>query len=138
MRNDMYEVEAHRRRIIIDTELLRDIFIDAIESESNYWAAWDTIKQAELTTMDMTHSEDPALSERLFDFMESSFDETPIYIYALEDEDEAVEPITMENFLQGVVRYLNSCDELPELEEYDAEVADAILQYAVFGTIIYG
>lgn len=53
-------------------------------------------------------------------------------------EDEKHYPLTKENITQGFLLNAQNRPQDANLEEGDAETGDCILQYAIFGDIIYG
>lgn len=64
----------------------------------------------------------------------------PVYVVDIEEEDEeeAKHRITKENLEQGFLKNLQKRPEDGDLENGDAVTGDCILQYAIFGDIIYG
>ena len=53
------------------------------------------------------------------------------------EEDKEYE-LTTEKILEGWKKYAENYDSADDFDEYDGESADCILQYAIFGDVIYG
>ena len=118
------ELEVH-----YDDQFLEDIIVTALEGGSNYWI--DSIKYI---------SDSPQGMPKSIWVFNQLKDGNTITIY-LEDDDRAF--LTMRKLHMGVREYFSDSKKLIggltlDAADYDAYMADCVLQYAVFGELVYG
>lgn len=120
-----HEITITKRSILIDPDI-DDLMVTALEGGINYWC---DLAKAKLVPDGIEH-------EYLSDLISRGG------VIELHDEvmDERYD-LNLSKFLNGVTMAcehygFNSAQEL--LENHDAEVADVIIQFAIFGEIKYG
>lgn len=117
--------------VFVSDEDIDDIMVSALEGGINYWC-----NEAEVVGEYLGEYASEQISRggtlRLYDFEEENWQE-----------------LTREKFIAGLKKYIinPTASDICEIVDHeiridtcqaDAEVADAIIQYAVFGDIIYG
>jgi len=129
----MIEVKATLK---FEEETIRFLLFDAIEVGTPYWAyIWNNTEEFK-----KLEDKDLAVSEEIWEIISnggtvefSDVEEVD------EDEKEAKRyPLTMKRLLDGIVQNMNERPHDCDLENYDATTADCILQYALFGEVIFG
>lgn len=100
-------------RIDIDDQYLIDIMVTAIEEGSNYW-----------------------IEEIPDNWQEIFTNKKGVSIKTLDDD--GVYTVDMYDLAKGVEQYIDLEGMYVVLDDYDANDADLILQYAIFDEIIYG
>lgn len=132
-----------KEEIAIDVMDCIDILSAALPS-IGYWATIDYNKE------DYKKSKDNLINERtdaVNELREINFETVlfnimamggKIKVYDNEDEDEIID-LTLEKFTDGIVKaiqedYITSDD----VSEIDGEIADAVIQYSLFDSIVYG
>lgn len=110
------------KSIEITDENIDDIMCDALEGGITYWCS-----KAEV------------VGEYLGEYASDQISRGGKLILHDFEEDEDHE-LTLEKFLAGYKQTVEDglFDGDPDGDEYDAAVADCIIQYAVFGEIVYG
>lgn len=118
-----------------------DILTTAIEGGIGYWCCLD--------------NEDPDWVAARAQWKTEHNNETPCYcdvayqvmkngksIKLIDEEDESVYEITMEKFQQGCAKFAENfgknIHKMIDDSEFDADDADAIIQYSAMGDIVFG
>jgi hypothetical protein len=111
----------------VSTEQINDLMVAALEGGINYWCS-----KAEIAYIPKKSKENIVYASDVI-----GFDGTLI-LYDAESQDKW--KLTQKNFLQGLVMEIErsglTFDEL--YENHDATTADTIIQFALFGEIIFG
>ena len=98
-------------KIQVDDNYLDDIIDIAIEGGINYWA------------------------EEVIVFTPMSENNGKVFIMDIEGDGHE---ITREELIKAIQTFIDNNPEIDTLEDPDAGVADAIVQIAVFGEVVYG
>lgn len=123
-----YEVRAEIR-IELTQENIDDIMVTALEGDITYWCSEASPECGELLKEYPSEQISRGGALLLYDF-----------------EEEAYRRLDLEKFLKGFKLWVeNGGDEYGAIEDgkvdccnIDADCADAIIQYALFGEVIYG
>lgn len=107
----------------ITAEDLEMVLVAAFEGGINGWASTRQIKGIEYRR--------PHFSEAL------AFDRTPLEIIDMEDDD-TVHILDSDKLMAGLVLYVQNNGWPQDLGDIDAGQANEIIQYALFGDVIYG
>jgi len=118
------ELEVH-----YDDQFLEDIIVTAFEGGSNYWIEY----------INFENNKPRGIPTSVWVFEKLKDGET-IVLY-LEDDERAF--LTMRRLKCGVKKYFSDSKNLIggldlEFSDYDTDVADSVLQYAVFDKLVYG
>lgn len=103
-------------------------------NEDGYYFARDIMKQEGVKGM----FEDAYCLEEVIAYMIMHPEIPKSTVYAYDFEEDKKYPLSMEMLEKGFLLNAQNRPEDSNLEEGDAETGDCILQYAVFGDIIYG
>lgn len=120
----MHKISYSNTTYITDQNI-SDILVTAFEGGINYW-----------TNTPVKVEEWPEDAEFASDVVAKG---APVYIH--DDEDNKWEKLTLPNLLNAIRWYLttyNKTADIFENGEYDADDADIIVQYALFGDVVYG
>lgn len=122
----LYNVQVTKNISVSDIE---NIIVTAFEGGTNYWCGIDN------TTPEWnTKPKDMPVSQYIVELLVSG--ET-VKLYDVEDESKEWE-LNLQKLLSG---YILNCEKRPhdcDIEDGDATTADCIVQYALFGDVIYG
>ena len=115
-----------------DDEFLEDIIIAALEGGSNYW-----IECIKVRNFENDKPQGIPTSTWIFEKLKNG--ET-IVLY-LEDDGRAF--LTLSKLKRGVKKYFSDSNNLVggltlDAADYDADMADLVLQYSVFDEAVYG
>lgn len=119
-----WEIEV-KHSVIVSAQDIDDIICTAFEGGINYWCC-----EAEV------------VGDYLGEYASEQISRGGKIILHDSEEDETY-MLTIDNFLFGLSKYLETNSSIIYKREIDtcqvdADVADAIIQYAIFGEIIYG
>jgi hypothetical protein len=134
---DIYDLEEVLGKVQIEEDITRqlvdDIFQTAWEGGINYWVDWIDCEANRHITTEYNHQ---ALTRGGI-YM--------VYVQEPFQDDEDDQPIlgylmTLEKMLNGIKQF---CVEYPSsptklMDDFDAGEADQMVQYALFGEVIYG
>lgn len=115
--------------VALTEEQVSDIMVGAIEGGVNYWASirrdseWDSKPSDEPASMWATHL---LLTGKQVQF------------YDYEDPTEEIDPLTLEKLVEGYAKQVAENPIDADLEQADANTYDNIIQYALFGQLVYG
>lgn len=109
----------------ITSQFIDDVLCTAFESGISYWA----------TNVRPLGNVWPDNAEYVSECLTRGVD-----IVITEDSDNSGHVLTMQKMLMGIERFCNRNNRgIGDLiEDHDAEDADCIVQYAIFGEIVYG
>lgn len=114
----------------ITNEQINDLMVAALEGGINYWCGRVTLKEGSLT---------PEQKEKM-EYISDAISLGGVLIIEDVETDETWE-LTKDKFLTGVEKTIE-WGEFKNVEEmfdnHDAETADVLLQYAIFGEIVFG
>jgi len=114
----------------ISNEQINDLMVAALEGGINYWCGCATLKEGSLT---------PEQKEKM-EYVSDAISLGGVVV--LEDaESSDTWELTKEKFLSGVektIEWGNYRDVEDMFDNHDAEVADVLLQYALFDEIVFG
>lgn len=119
------ELEVH-----YDDQFLEDIITIALEGGSNYWI--DYIKDEK-----NEKPKDVPTSIWVFDQLKKD----KVIIICMENDERAF--LNIKKLKWGVKKYFSDSNKLIggltlDAGDYDTDMADCVLQYAVFGVLVYG
>ena len=128
---------------LTDEDIL-DILTTAIEGGIGYWCCLDNEDPDWIAARDQwkeEHKNDedpvPCYCDVAYQVMKNGK-----AIKLIDEEDNTVYEVTMEKFLQGCAKFTEyfgkDIHRLIDESEFDANDADAIIQYSAMGDIIYG
>ena len=126
MNDDLHYIEF-TRNLIVTNDNIDDIMCAALEGGITYWCG-----KAEV------------VGDYLGEYASEQISRGgTLNLYDIEDG--SVYELTLFKFLQGVRVYMENSDDPPimynnriDTSEIDADAADSIIQYALFGDIVYG
>ena len=131
-----FDVPVIRFNVHLTVEDIDDIVCTALEGGINYWACSAEVP-ADCRVADWGH-EQIARGGKLLIHVDEPFDEYDTEVYEL----------NLENFLNGFKIWMNRggfCSEILEncsgdldVSCIDADDADSIIQYALFGELVFG
>lgn len=117
---------SYETTLTLTEEDITDIVITAIEGSINYWACLDnTGKEFENTPKDESVSE--TVAKILLDGGKVTFID--------EEDDYARYELTLKKLLRGIRKYASEGGF--DMDLLDSDMADCIVQYAVFGELVY-
>jgi hypothetical protein len=111
----------------ITKEMVEDIMVGAMEGGINHWGF------VSAKTKRSKPSEIPTSTWCSSILLEGG----EVYIKDREDDDIELFMLTLENLIQGYQMYINKHYSY-EVEDMDVDSFDSIIQYALFGEIVYG
>lgn len=123
----------------VSREVLEDIFVTALEGGSNYWYFLSE-KAVKKIRKAVPKSEDPYLSTAILKAIEKGVE---IPINDAEDEEWEIGTLSIKSIQDGLQK-LSESSQRWALERHmnedrmDADSADVVLQYMIFGEVIYG
>jgi len=109
-------------KIPIKDTTIDDILVTALEGGINYWCKYARIVEEEW----------PKGCEHLSDTLTKG---SSIALETFEDEQHI---LTLQKFQKGIEKYVEHTGHFHDLEGSDAEEADHMIQFSLFGDIIYG
>jgi len=115
-----------------DDQFLEDVIVIALEGGSNYWIECIKVKDFE-----NSNPKNVPLSEWIFNQLKND----KIIVIYLEHDQRAY--LTMRKLKYGIKKYFSDSSKLIggltlDAGDYDADMADCVLQYAVFDELVYG
>ena len=118
------------------TEDINDLIVTALEGGINYWCGSAKIVKFPNGTFTGVSNEDQTNVRYASDVIGYG---GKLTLTDAEDEDESWE-LDLPKMLKGIKMYCEDRNEpLSELiDNHDADTADSIIQYALFGEIVYG
>lgn len=123
----MFKIEFTKSQELTEEDIT-DIVVTAIEGGIGYWACLDnTGYEFE------SEPEDEAVSETVARIL---LQNGKVTFFDEEDECARYE-LTLEKLLNGIEKYANENGGI-DMDDLDADMADAIVQYAIFCEVIYG
>ncbi len=108
---------------------IADIIVTILEGGSNYWLGLDNT-QPEYKDK----PKDVSLSEWTASLL---LDKKVIYLYDIEDKSEKW-TLTLDKLIKGIQQNANERPDNSNIESFDADDTDCIIQYALFDKIVYG
>ena len=114
----------------ISNEQINDLMVAALEGGINYWCGRATLKEGSLT---------PEQKEKM-EYVSDAISLGGVVVLEDAESDETWE-LTKDKFLSGVkktIEWGNYRDVEDMFDNHDAEVADVLLQYALFDEIVFG
>ena len=125
---NIYEIEF-KKSIWLTEEDITDIIITALEGGIGYWACLDN------TGDEFENApKDEAVSETAARIILNNG--TLVFEDADDYDSQARYELTLEKLLNGIEKYAN--ENGFDIDLLDADMADAIVQYAIFCEIVYG
>lgn len=125
MKNENVYVIEYRKMQELTEEDITDIVVTALEGGIGYWACLDN------TGEEFENApEEEAVSETVARIL---LNNGSVFF----EDEEARYELTLEKLLNGIEKYANENGGL-DMDDLDADMADAIVQYAIFGEVIYG
>ena len=121
--------------------LVPDIIITALEGGIGYWACLDTDYE-EWTECKKRLNENSRRAASIEDIaIEVILSNKPLALFDVEDAD-VVWDLTLDKIMKGIEQFEEE-EEVPleaiiDRGAFDAEDADRIIQYALFGELVYG
>lgn len=118
----------YSKEVYVNYNLIEDIIVGSFEGISPDWLAFDK-------------NDNPLFADKPKDMAISEYsavllnDNKAIYLHDTEDATEKWE-FTIEMLLKGLEKFCNNNGFNPD--EWDAESYDTIIQYALFGELVYG
>lgn len=123
-----YEIEF-KKSVWLTEEEITDIIITALEGGIGYWACLDN------TGDEFENApKDEAVSETAARIILNNG--TLVFEDADDYDSQARYELTLEKLLNGIEKYAN--ENGFDMDLLDADMADAIVQYAIFCEIVYG
>lgn len=111
-------------------EQINDLMVAALEGGINYWCGQVSLKEGSLT---------PEQKEKLKYLSDCISLGGTLILHDAESND--TWELNKEKFLKGIEKTLewgNNADVQDLFDNHDAEVADVLIQYSVFGEIVFG
>lgn len=134
----MFEYDVKHK---LDDEEVKDILTTAIEGGIGYWACLGNDDPAWAEARDKykaEHNERPCYCDVAFELLNNN---KAVVFYDEEDDDKQL-LLTKENFINGCKLYEEHVGKtihtMLDTGEFDANDADMIIQYSLFGEVIYG
>ena len=134
----------HKVSVVVEhsftSEEINDIIVTALEGGINYWCGGATIV---LTTDKDKFPEFEGVLAEVSENVQYASDVIgyggKLKLVDVEDEEEVWE-LDIEKLLKGIEMYCKEFEISPSelMDSYDAESADSIVQYALFGELVYG
>lgn len=121
---------------VFTTEEINDLVVTALEGGINYWCGKAIKVRNEDNTFAGVKPEDQSKIKYASDLIGYG---GKLKLVDVEDEDEAWE-LTLSKMLTGIQKYCEENNVAPSdlMDNYDADTADAIVQYALFDEITFG
>ena len=117
----------------ITEQLVESICITALEGGIGYWAVIDTneeeYEKCKKKYPDLAYSQ---IVARML------LDGGNFVAYDAEDWEELLGSFTIKNLLRGIRLYVKATGDSKDLEYLDASACDQIIQYGLFGELVYG
>jgi hypothetical protein len=115
-------------KIPITTKDIEDVIITAFEGGINYWAGLRLTADWTPKPLGLPNSEWAA---------KLIIEGKTVKLYDIEDKATDFE-LTLKGLLFGIQKYYLATNYQIDKENWDAESADCIIQYALFGEIVFG
>lgn len=128
MKNENVYVIEYRKMQELTEEDITDIVVTALEGGIGYWACLDN------TGEEFENApEEEAVSETVARILLNNGS----VFFEDEEDPSARYELTLEKLLNGIEKYANENGGI-DMDYLDADMADAIVQYAIFCEVIYG
>lgn len=119
----------------LEREYFETLFVSAFEGGVNYWCDFVEPFTEEGMNTPLSSAKKP-LSIKLFEHVMDKDG----YLMLGSEEDGEFGKLSKKTLTKGIKRYIknNPGHDITDPGNVDADVADAIMQYAVFGDVVYG
>lgn len=114
----------------VTAQQIEDLIVTAIEGGITYWAG--------LCDSDLFKDKpkDLPISQFIFQLL---YEGKSVKFYDAEEDDDSVDwELTLDKLLKGIALNYEQRKWDSDLDNYDADTADSIIQFALFGELVYG